>query len=515
MSFAGKQSFRICCGSLIALSMMSVVSLAQRSGDIVLYASKSPVRSGTWAVVADKTAAGGFAIGNPALGAPRVKAALSKPANYFEITFSAEAGLAYQLWLRGKSLGSTANGAVYVQFSDSVTGSGSLIDRIGTNSAASVTLQGCSGTADRGWGWQDNGVCSLGHPIYFKNTGTHTIRVQVRQDGVSFDQVVLSPQKYLSSPPGAASNDSTILVESLPVLESTTTVNAANSTGTVATRTATSDTLVTTASTAITSTSAVKLKVLEANIFYGGHGTDNKINLSRLTNWIAKINPDVASLIEVLGGSNDPKLILGLMRQKTGRTWYYSYVPKYQGCPEGVMILTKWPIKSTSHYFMRYQMPIAQATISVGGKLINFFSTHFQWPNSYSYQRQVEARQLVSFASKFAQPRIIAGDFNAQNYTTEIKIILNSYNDGWMKAVNAHTATAYADNPASTYTRTRRSRIDFVFYAKNATNVSVSSGRVPDMRNLAVKPVIKLGTLDDKGVRPSDHNFMSVTSYVH
>jgi len=255
--------------------------------------------------------------------------------------------------------------------------------------------------------------------------------------------------------------------------------------------------------------------VLEANIFYGGHGTDNKINLSRLTNWIAKINPDVASLIEVLGGSNDPKLILGLMRQKTGRTWYYSYVPKYQGCPEGVMILTKWPIKSTSHYFMRYQMPIAQATISVGGKLINFFSTHFQWPRSYSYQRQVEARQLVSFASKFAQPRIIAGDFNAQNYTTEIKIILNSYNDGWMKAVNAHTATAYADNPASTYTRTRRSRIDFVFYAKNATNVSVSSGRVPDMRNLAVKPVIKLGTLDDKGVRPSDHNFMSVTFYVH
>jgi len=180
-----------------------------------------------------------------------------------------------------------------------------------------------------------------------------------------------------------------------------------------------------------------------------------------------------------------------------------------------VMILTKWPIKSTSHYFMRYQMPIAQATISVGGKLINFFATHFQWPRSYSYQRQVEARQLVSFASKFAQPRIIAGDFNAQNYTTEIKIILNSYNDGWMKAVNAHTATAYADNPASTYTRTRRSRIDFVFYAKNATNVSVSSGRVPDMRNLAVKPVIKLGTLDDKGVRPSDHNFMSVTFYVH
>src|SRR5207245_2906567 len=139
-------------------------------------------------------------------------------------------------------------------------------------------------------------------------------------------------------------------------------------------------------------------------------------------------------------------------------------------------------IKSTSHYFMRYQMPIAQATISVGGKLINFFSTHFQWPSSYSYQRQVEARQLVSFASKFAQPRIIAGDFNAQNYTTEIKIILNSYNDGWMKAVNAHTATAYADNPASTYTRTRRSRIDFVLYANGRVQQCPHESEQPSKR---------------------------------
>jgi len=38
---------------------------------------------------------------------------------------------------------------------------------------------------------------------------------------------------------------------------------------------------------------------------------------------------------------------------------------------------------------------------------------------------------------------------------------------------------------------------------------------VPDTRNLSVKPVIRIGTLDDKGVRPSDHNFSTVTFYVH
>jgi len=517
MSDVKNQSLRFFFGSLL-LWAASSFAFAQNS-DVILYASQAPIRSGTWAVVADPTAASGYAIGTPALGTPLVKAPIANPANYFELTFPAEAGRAYQLWLRGRSLGGTSIGAVYVQFSDSATGSGLAVDRIGTTSGATVILQACSGTVEPGWGWRDNGLCSLGSPIYFRNTGTQTVRVQMRQDGISIDQIVLSPQKYLSTAPGAEQNDTTILAASSPQVdaESTTSLTSSMSTGSTANALTTSTALTTSAttSTATTSTTSVRLKVMEANIFYGGHGTDDIINLSRVATWIATLNPDVASLIEVLGGSNDPALLVSLMKQKTGHAWYYSYVPKYVGCPEGVMILTKWPIKSTSHYFMSYQMPIAQATLSVGGKLVNFFSTHFQWPSSDSYQRQVEAKQLVSFASKFAEPRIIAGDFNAQDYTTEIKIILNSYIDGWMKAVNANTATAYPDNPPSTYTRTRKSRIDFVFYAKNATNLSMSSGQVPDTRNLSVKPVIRIGTLDDKGVRPSDHNFSTVTFYVH
>src|SRR2546425_2583283 len=121
------------------------------------------------------------------------------------------------------------------------------------------------------------------------------------------------------------------------------------------------------------------------------------------------MNPDAASLVEAIGEYNDPSLITGLMKQKTGLTWYSYYVPKYPGCPEGVMILSKWPIVSTAQYFMSYQMPIAEATLSVNGKLISFFATHFQWPENASSERQVEANELVSFASKFPEPRIIGG----------------------------------------------------------------------------------------------------------
>ena len=51
----------------------------------------------------------------------------------------------------------------------------------------------------------------LGTVVYVASTGTHTMRIQVREDGLSLDQVVLSPATYLTSAPGATKNDGTIL----------------------------------------------------------------------------------------------------------------------------------------------------------------------------------------------------------------------------------------------------------------------------------------------------------------
>jgi hypothetical protein len=40
------------------------------------------------------------------------------------------------------------------------------------------------------------------------------LRIQVREDGLSIDQIVLSPQNYLTIAPGAVVNDVTILPKS-------------------------------------------------------------------------------------------------------------------------------------------------------------------------------------------------------------------------------------------------------------------------------------------------------------
>jgi hypothetical protein len=86
--------------------------------------------------------------------------------------------------------------------------------QIGTSSATSFSLEECSNCGVQGWGWEDNGWGSVGAAgplIYFATSGMHTIRVQVREDGLAVDQVLLSPDKYRLESPGVNKNDVTIL----------------------------------------------------------------------------------------------------------------------------------------------------------------------------------------------------------------------------------------------------------------------------------------------------------------
>jgi hypothetical protein len=182
--------------------------------EVVLYASDATTIAGTWSLVNDAAAAGGARIWNQDKGAAKVQTPLANPANYFEIPFQAESGVAYHLWVRGKAdANSWANDSVIVQFSGSVDAAGNSIYRIGTTTGADVNLEDCSGCGESGWGWQDNGwgVNLMGPHVYFAQTGPQTIRVQVKEDGFSIDQIVLSADRYKTAAPGALKNDTTIV----------------------------------------------------------------------------------------------------------------------------------------------------------------------------------------------------------------------------------------------------------------------------------------------------------------
>jgi hypothetical protein len=184
--------------------------------EIVLYAGKATTYAGTWAPGSDATAAGGVLMVNPDAGAPKLSSASAAPASYFQMTFNADAGKPYRLWLRGRAQNNYwGNDSVFVQFSGSVNASGNPVYRVGTTSATSVNLEDCGGCGLSGWGWQDNGYGTgvLGPTVYFETSGTQTIRIQTREDGLSIDQIVLSSGTYLNSSPGALKNDTTILPE--------------------------------------------------------------------------------------------------------------------------------------------------------------------------------------------------------------------------------------------------------------------------------------------------------------
>jgi Bacterial Ig domain len=193
---------------------VTVSNPATLSNDVVLYAAEAPVRVGSWAVVTDATAAGGQRIYQPNAGVAKITTPSATPAHYFEMTFNAEAGIGYRLWLRGKADNNDwANDSVFAQFSGSTTQAGAATFRIGTTSGTAVNLEDCSGCGLSGWGWQDNGWGGnvFGPLIYFATSGTQTIRIQAREDGFSIDQIVLSPANYVDSAPGALKNDNTIL----------------------------------------------------------------------------------------------------------------------------------------------------------------------------------------------------------------------------------------------------------------------------------------------------------------
>ena len=114
--------------------------------------------------------------------------------NYFETTFEAQSGVPYHLWVRLKAQNNYfANDSVYVQFSDAQDASKAAIYRINTTTAATVVLQEVDNGPISGWGWADQGWNGNGINIYFAASGTHTIRVQQREDGAMIDQIILSP----------------------------------------------------------------------------------------------------------------------------------------------------------------------------------------------------------------------------------------------------------------------------------------------------------------------------------
>jgi hypothetical protein len=181
--------------------------------EVVIRAADVTRTFGSWTRTADPSAASGIKLVTSDVGWATLNAPLASPLDYVEATFDAPAGVPYRLWLRLRATGDTKySESTWVQFSDAVTPAGARKYPIGSTEGLLVNLEDCYGCGVSAWGWQNRAywLADTGE-VRFSTSGTHTLRIQVREDGVQLDQIVLSPAAFLSASPGRLKNDSTIL----------------------------------------------------------------------------------------------------------------------------------------------------------------------------------------------------------------------------------------------------------------------------------------------------------------
>jgi endonuclease/exonuclease/phosphatase family metal-dependent hydrolase len=450
---------------------------AASAQEIVLQPGKSGTTVGAWAKVSDSTAAAGARISLPEKGAAKITTAKAAPTDYFEMTFTANAGTAYRLWFRGKAASNSYSAdSVFVQFSNSVTSSGASAFRIGSTAATVLTIEDCSGCGVSGWGWNDNYYgSSTGSLIYFATSGTQTIRVQDREDGISIDQIVLSPVLYRSSAPGDDKNDDTILDPA---------------TGKAVTATASGGAV-----------SGTPLKVMHWNLHHGV-GTDGKYDINRIATWIAKVDPDVVSLNEVekntsWGNEDQPARYKALLESKTGHAWYTVWAQEFgdwSANGKGNLLLSRFPLSNTARYELSYERTVALGQVTVNGRNITVATTHLD-PDSGT-KRLTQAKELAAWFDNFSQNRIVVGDMNAQPTSTEMAYVKNEgFRDAWADAKAGGYAKSASDNPNG---YTRNSRIDILFTSTGVSNIRPTRVEVVDTR-------------DSSGVMPSDHRPLVIT----
>jgi endonuclease/exonuclease/phosphatase family metal-dependent hydrolase len=236
------------------------------------------------------------------------------------------------------------------------------------------------------------------------------------------------------------------------------------------------------------------LKVFHWNI---RHGFDiaKQPNLDRVTTLIAQTGADLVSLNEVelytgWGYQNQPAILEAQLEQKTGKAWYRYFAQRWAqwgSNGQGNLILSVHPFVSASGLDMSYSRSGAQATIVVGGRNVTFLSVHLS--NESAAYRTVQIAELIAFAKGFAEPRIIAGDFNASP-GAELASMTAAYSDSWAAGVAAGTAISFPGNPNG-YTFGLSKRIDYLFKAG---------------ASLTLRTISVLDTRNASGMFTSDHN---------
>ena len=203
------------------------------------------------------------------------------------------------------------------------------------------------------------------------------------------------------------------------------------------------------------------------NIRHGApiHKPDDDIQLEQLAKVIKSENPDIVALQEVDSVTKraplDEARELG---ELTGMHYAYFKAIDYQGGKYGVGILSRYPILKKQQQQLALPDPsgeprtVGVITIEpVKGVKINFATTHLDLKKE---NRLAQIKQLITLSEDSPHPLLVAGDFNAQPNSEEIKALKKEF-----------TFTCTNDCPLTFPSDTPRITLDYVILNPEAAKL--------------------------------------------
>jgi hypothetical protein len=151
----------------------------------------------------DPASPGGKLVGTPNSGGDLDPPPENDP--HVTFTVNVQSGVPYRCWVHmkvGTPKGVSKANKVWVQFSNAVDKAKKEVLKPGSESYLTA-----EGPTQQGWAWVACEMAdskSSGYLIYFQTSGEITVRIQAGMEGVGFDQVLLSPARFLEKPPTEA-----------------------------------------------------------------------------------------------------------------------------------------------------------------------------------------------------------------------------------------------------------------------------------------------------------------------
>ncbi len=235
----------------------------------------------------------------------------------------------------------------------------------------------------------------------------------------------------------------------------------------------------TTAPSTMPATPLRRLKLLTWNIQHGYDATNAEIIDDQVALMVDS-NADVIGLQEITieQGKDLSTLYKAKLEAATGQVWNSVWAPAPRApnyTPEGNLILTRLPIVSSSTAawdtmpgspdMIGSKRAAAQVQLLVNNRPVNIFVTHLDTDVT---TRSQQLTLLRDWASTFAAPRIIGGDFNMMPSEQDHATMAAAFPDAWTTLVNPYQAT-----PEPGYTKDARGiapwtgqpgRIDYWFH---------------------------------------------------